>query len=528
MKNVMGICYIAVSVMLSILFIPVLFSLIVWGNKLGYYDNVMLPTLLPNAVIFFAAVLVIVILGVLLYLCRSWRLTPRCNLALDAFLTVLFVGLYFLNVEIAKELIYYTGQDAGIVRACAHTFAGGEPLGYNLYLVINTNNIPITYILGKLIRLSGKLWNYPYNGDFLCVQANCLFLSVGGWAACMTVKRQTQNIIAVAASAVIYLACVGFTPWKIIPYTDTYSMAFPVLAVCFYVYYRHAEHRRSKVLYLFLAYFSVSLGGFVKQNVYLVAVAFLLVEAAGFLENWRDKWRYILLQLAVIALLAAGTEYFTDRAVREMGLSQNEQIAVTWHHFFYMGLNEDATGGYNGDDKGMFGEFQDKPRSVRNAAELERAWGRIKNRGFWGSLHFWLLKMVMTFNDGTFGWGPEGGFDYGFYPVADNDAMTELLRDIFWKERRFMGHYNTFCQSVWITLLLGIPGLCFCRRERRGEMLVFPVIFIGIFLYILLFEARARYLLCFAPLLCVMAILGMCQYAEWAHKCVRMVRHPWE
>ena len=132
----------------------------------------------------------------------------------------------------------------------------------------------------------------------------------------------------------------------------------------------------------------------------------------------------------------------------------------------------------------------------------------------------------MVFNDGTFGWAVEIWI-HEYYPasLAGNDGLMELLRDIFWPQSLYTGKFNAFCQLSWIFCLLGISGLCFCKRKQSGEgvwpggnYVVLVVSFLGIFCYQMLFEARARYLLVFLPLLIVISIFGMWQYVDRVHQ----------
>lgn len=133
--------------------------------------------------------------------------------------------------------------------------------------------------------------------------------------------------------------------------------------------------------------------------------------------------------------------------------------------------------------------------------------------------------MVMVFNDGTFGWQSEVWIQE-YYPadLASDSESMELLRNIFWPTSLYSGRFNAFCQLAWIFCLLGISGICFCRRKQSekdiplsGEYTVLVVSFLGIFCYQMLFEARARYLLVFLPLLIAIASCGMWQYVGRIH-----------
>lgn len=519
MQRTEKIIYKILIVLLLMLFLPVLFSILFIDRLLPYYEECRLATLLPNFVLFPVGLPVLAVIGIWISrkrancaehtACKKYRALLK-KLSLPA----VFLLLYIVNVYIARETVYYTSWDPEIVRGYAYMLSGGIPLGYDLYLVLYPNNITISYVLGVLYNLAEHWKSYPYNSEFLWIQVGCALICIAGLAACLTVKRVTENRRTVWACAAAYIICVGFTPWKTVPYTDVYSMAFPVMSICFYVHYRYRERKASGWFCLGMAYVCAALGGLVKPSVYVILIAILLTEVwATLFSGERGRWKLLLLDAVLAVAVLAGSNMLKGKMIDEMGLIQNENIEATWHHYFYMGLNEKTTGGYNSDDCTMFGEFQDRPLAERNKAELERGLDRIRERGVGGSLYFWLRKMVMTFNDGTLGWQAEGDNESPFAPIANGGAVTNFLRDVFWRNSRYAGRYNTICQFFWIMVLVCLPGICFDRKRTMGQNSLFLVSFLGIFFYLLLFEARARYLLCFAPLLVVQATLGLENYS---------------
>lgn len=516
MQKTEKIIYRILTALFLLLFLPVLFSIIFIDKKLPYYENCRLATLLPNMVLF--AVGLVCLFVIALWLGRENRKNRTRSRAWETaqklLLPAVFVLLYFINVYIARETAYYTSWDPEVVRGYAYMMNGGIPLGYDLYLVINPNNITISYVLGILYKLAEGWKNYPYNSEFFWIQIGCGMVSVAGLAACLTVRRISKSNKTTWLSAAIYIVCIGLTPWKIVPYTDVYSMVFPVLSICFYVYYRTYEKMAAKGICLMLTFASIMLGGLMKPSVYVLLITILIAEVwSALFSGEKGRWKWLLADAVLLLAILFGGNAAKDTMVSDLGLIQNENIAATWHHYFYMGLNETTTGGYNPDDVAMYGEFQDRPIEERNKAEIERAIGRMQERGADGSLYFWLRKMVMTFNDGTLGWQTEGDNENAFAPIANGGKLTEFLRDVFWRNSRYAGRYNTICQFFWIMLLTCLPGICLGRRDGIKTGSLFMISFLGIFLYLMLFESRARYLFCFVPVLVVQAALGLENYS---------------
>lgn len=533
-QKIKDISYKLVVACFSLLFFPVLFCVIFLDKIIPYYEGYRLATVLPNLILFIVGLIALMIVGYMI--CKGRKISggvQHSAIILNISLLLIFIALYFVNVYISRETVYYTGWDPEVVRGYAYLMKKGIPVNYNVYLVINPNNITISYVLGRLYIFASNFPDrYPYHSyDFFWNQVQCALLSVAGMAACCTVKKISKNVITVYMSTLMYIAVVGLTPWKNIAYTDIFSIAFPIMSICFYVYYRSCKNNVGKIIYLILAFLSNSLGGLMKPTVFISLIAIMIIEVTRiFTEKEHRPWKWLLLETMLLLAIACGNHYAERQMVQELGLIENKDISSTWHHYFYMGLNEDTTGGYDSSAVAMIGEFQAESIKERNKAELERAFARIRERGVIGSIYFDLRKMVMTFNDGTFCWPIEGYYKKEFAPIAKGGKVTDFLRDVFWVNSKYSGRYNTFCQLVWIGVLTCLPGVCLGKREDRETTAFLLINFIGIFLYILLFEARARYLLCFVPVLITQASLGLERYSICVYKWIsdRRMKKVWK
>ena len=504
-----------IRILLLVCFLPVLICVVFVGTRMDYWETVKISTRLPNPVL---AVIAAAGLAFCIFLFRKSdhiRLSSEVNWITDCVLIFLFYILFLVNIRVAREIAFFLPTDYMMVSGTAYKIAKEEPIGYLFYLSIYPNNIPISYILGKLYHRAMEWRNYPYIYEFFWIQVNCALISIGGFFSCLTVKKLTKKLMPTAVTFGLYFVLGGMSAWKIAPYTDTYSMIFPVICVYFYLCYREAGHTWSRYLCLLLSILAGMAGGFIKPSVYVVIVALLGWEFICFLADCRQRWKFILPGILLAAALAWGTSAYTDHLIEAIGLDFNKELAAGWQHYFLMGLNEATTGAYNSEDA-LFGEFQDS-RSDRIHEELTRAADRLKDRGLPGSIWFYLRKLVMTFNDGTFGWNMEI-YAYEYYPdsMYSNTPLAQRLRSIFWgNELNYdVGGYKTLCQLVWIFCLLGIPGICLSEESMKEKSGFLIVCFLGIFFYQMLFEARARYLFCFLPMILPTAVCGMQQYTR--------------
>ncbi len=521
-------------ILMGIIFFPVLLCVIFIGNHMNYNESLKLAVRVPNYVLFVIVLLGIAVICLLVEVTEKlWQKSKtsriennriRLDLVFDIVLAAVFILLFFVNVRIAKEIAFLLPWDVGVVRAEALRITEGIPAGYSVYLSMYSNNVPMVYILKELYNKAAELGHYPYVYEFLWLQVNCGLISIGGFFGCLAVKKLTGKFLPALFSLLLYLALPGISPWKIAPYTDTYGIAFPIMCIYFCICYKDAKSAVGKYLFIILALASGTAGGLIKPSAYIVVIAVLGAECIGCVMNCRRNWKYLLAEAVLAAVLFFAKNAYVDYMMEDIGLDFNPEIEASWQNYFYMGLNEETTGSYHPGDAGIFGEFQTDKRA-RNEAALERAFERIKERGAFGTLYYWLRKMTMVFNDGTFGWRGEV-WSNGDYPedLAGNDGFTDALRDTLWPGGSHMGRYNTFAQLAWIFCIVGIFGICFCPGEKRERYAVAVVSFLGIFFYQMLFEARARYLLVFFPVLGALSICGIWQYVYWVRRLLRRRR----
>lgn len=501
--------------LMLILFVPVLFCVFFIGNNMDYCENEKLTTMLSNFWLFLIA-LAGVVVWVIVFM-KSKKIPARNReLVNNLLLMVSFVALYFIDVQITREIAFKSPWDYEEVREMAYMIANKEEIGYQYYFSMYSNNIPIIYILGKIYGKVVQIENYGYVYDFIWLQVNCGLISLAGYFGCLLVKKLLKNWAPVILSFLLYALLVILSPWKMAPYTDTYSMAFPVICIYLYVCYKETEKLWGKYVFIMLSLVSGMIGGFIKPSVYIAVLAVVLAEVVAFIKDYKGKMKYIAVEFLLLIILYWGKGQCLNYIINDIGLDFNPEIEMSWQHYFMMGLNEETTGGYNVEDGLMVGKYQTS-KDDRVAAEMRIAKDRIKEKGAAGNMYFLLKKMVKVFNDGTFAWYSEGVHIDDYYPenLASNTTFTTFWREMVWPDAPHSGKYKTFCQLIWLFCLTGVPGIALCRKGRSEGYAILTICFLGIFLYQMLFEASARYLYLFIPLIAVMSVCGMWKYAEY-------------
>lgn len=177
-------------------------------------------------------------------------------------------------------------------------------------------------------------------------------------------------------------------------------------------------------------------------------------------------------------------------------------------HFLMMGLNRESGGVYSQEDVDYSRSFA--TAKERNTANLQTAFARLKQMGLKGYFSHIGKKMLTTYNDGTFAWYTEGAF---YIPVVDNvnTLAAPLLKSIYYENGQYYSYFQLTEHVVWIAILLLSLAASFIKvnDSRCYALTTLMLSIIGLTLFEILFEVRARYLFIFVPIYCVLATMGV-------------------
>ncbi|MBR6094979.1 MAG: hypothetical protein IKP92_08170 [Lachnospiraceae bacterium] len=547
--------YKVLSVLFLAVFLPVLFCVFTVAARMDYFEAMKPQTMLPNFVLFLLALPFGALIVFLLSQGEKHPLKGKWDYLTGAGLAVLAIGLYFVMNSVAREAAFFLPWDIDVVRGSALNFAALKPMGYDFYYSIYSNNIPIVFILGKILKFS-KEWGYPLHPEFILVQVNCALMAASVLFAALSVKRLTKNLAASLLTFALGTALIASSGWMMAVYTDTYGQLFPILGVYLYICYRQVKPLWAKLILMFGSIGVIAFGGLVKPSIFVVLIALIMAECVRFTHSAIDfiaekkaspgkaagNKPFLTALICMLAFLSFSVALYKfsgavkTELMNRVGLEFNANLEAGPADYLLMGQNNEHTGAYLNEDTTIFGEFQDTERSVREKIIFGRAMDRIKDRGLIGNLSFYLRKMVMTFNDGTFGWSTEVWKNGDYNPtVARGGRLSSIIKQFYdVNPNRKNGFLNTFQHFIWMVCLIGLGAgglsnfLTDCKsgvlsdfltaRESGGKKDIKPagvadanflmIIFFGVYFYQMLFEARARYLFVFLPVLMVMAMQG--------------------
>ena len=408
-----------------------------------------------------------------------------------------FAALFIMQLIIILFAYFYTDWDAGLANSLADQSVSGTEWSGDGYLSMYPNNIILIAIMKaiKSIPLLGSHYVVLLAISALCVNLAGLF-------TCLTIKELSSKKSAVLSTIIIALLVV-LNPWFMIPYSDAFAILIPILM--FYIYVKNKKWWRFAIISAMGV-----VGYFIKPTVAIMLIAIFAIEII-------TKKPKITKTLIKRALFVGGAITYAlllkPAAAQYIGFRQNPSTEpISFVHYLAMGQNEQTCGAY----------LQEDVDESRNGTEFEfnKFCNRIAGRSFGENVDFFAKKTLVNFNDGTFAWGREGTLFYARVPERNN-FVTDIISDYYYSNGQNYKIFSYIRHTLWIFVLFFAAFLFFKNKNNGKEKCVLALALLGATLFVTLFEARARYLYCYAPIFIVCAVLGyrnLCHFVAVRHK----------
>lgn len=437
------------------------------------------------------------------------------------FLAALFLLIITVQTVIVSQTYTSVGWDVALVMDAA---TADVTYDHWDYFSVYPNNF-LLFLLYRLVHSTlGKFLDIWLAMDLVNILFVDTALLLGFFCARKCFGRRTAYIV-LALSVFLF----GFSPWLIIPYSDTLAMPFPIGVIACWLCFLSAGGRVKKVLFALLSGVLAFVGYLIKPSavVVLVAVAIIGLVCSS---QWRKaafRLLFSLLATVVFLLGSAGWNVFLQE---QPWMPLNLEWSAPPEHFFMMGLfhrfvNYDSS--YRFEDYGVYNledvdfTFSFASLEERKAADLDRAFERIRAFGPAGYVRFLFGKAQYVTADGVFFWGREGGF-------ADFSCEKKNgLQQFFYTNGGAFQVYRYAAQGLWLFVLCLTVAPFFWTRRRPDKPDSFSLVpllrcsILGILFFILLFEGRSRYLILYLPFFSLLAGWALSQLSEFLEKALQ-------
>lgn len=415
------------------------------------------------------------------------------------------VLLYAIQLFIAANIFFLTDWDVGVIRELSDLVLADAFPEYGWqheYLIMYPNN-RLLFIMTVVIKYIAFRLHIDPNFFLSCIVMMMIASSVGITSALM--YRMTKDRTAALWAWIIAALSFGLSPWMIIPYSDAVALFFMILSLYMYVACKDTVIPIANILQDLLILLPAYIGYLIKPQCAIFVIALF--------ASWILECKKITLKrtasLCLAGVLCLGISACVDATMNEMvGLESNKDAEFPMTHFIMMGLNEENTGKYNQNDVNYTLSFANiEEKKSANHAMIQQ---RVRNFGIEGLIKHLSQKLMVNYNDGTFAWGGEGRFYLTYYDKPFG-AVSDALRSLYDTRGSRYGMFATVEQALWILMLLGsmIAAVLVRGATEKGTETIIILSIIGITLFTLIFEARARYLFLYVPYYVLAGVLGI-------------------
>lgn len=344
-------------------------------------------------------------------------------------------------------------------------------------------------------------------------------------------KRMAGHAVGYGAFVLSAVMC-GLSPWIMVPYSDTFGMFFTVFILwCYVCLDKQVQNQDEQTSALagvhvdaridtrtccrwFLMGLAVVIGYAIKPTVIFVFVAIVVIELIQWLaslaphdprgsQSSKDPYDLCKTATAIVACAFGIVLAFAlTSIVKNSTYDVDDNAAFSATHFLMMGANPVSGGVWSVSDV----EFSDaantpEERSKANLAEFKN---RVMAMDLPQANMFLLKKLLTNFADGTFAWEIEG--DFYTQIIGTNEAVLNF----YGISSDASLDNNTFAplsQVLWLFVLVGCILIVLGRRPLKAETVIaFTLLMLSAFL--MLFEARARYLFLYLPFFIILGTMG--------------------
>ncbi|MCC9174667.1 hypothetical protein [Arthrobacter sp. zg-Y179] len=419
--------------------------------------------------------------------------------------------LLWIQMRVAYAVRLPPDWDAYAIADAAAGLAGKTIDSVPPYFETNPNNVLLVLLVAAYYELALSLGYHDLGMMTAFLNGLVLF---AGTVLTYCAVRMLGGRIAAAVSLVPTTVFLVLSPWAGVLYSDTVGVLFTVLILCLLLASRRSARLTVRVPLWILAGAVAAVGYGIKPTVLICLVA-AGITAVCLLARRKNT---LVLLLAVV--IAGGSFILGNRLIAAFEQQtpviafdiEDNPHAMNLGHFLMVGAGSTQGpygpyyGSYNEDDYQSTVAITGEEEKFRNG--LQAYQNRVSGMGPGGYVVFLHHKLAWITGDGSFfSWG-EGvltGEDFLSSRPADRG-----IQDLFGNTRPNFQWMLSIWQGTWFAVLALVAVPLFLRTPRllRPELSAMRIALLGLLLFLLLFEARARFLYLYAPYFIVLASLS--------------------
>lgn len=438
------------------------------------------------------------------------RLEPALRIGRPAFLLFLLAAQLLLG-----HMMAYTpsGDNFMLIRGAQMLARDGNfhaNPDFGLYLARFSNQWGFLLMLTALFRLLALFGLEDCLFVLVALQA---LLYTAAMRAALALARRLRGARGEVMLLFMLAACLPLYLAAAVLYTDTFSLPFVLFTLYFAQRVMEARDLRAQAGYALLCALMALTGGQIKMT---VAIA-LIAAALCWLLTLPPRRAAALLLLcgAMMGLGTAGVRRATLSGVVDPEVYAQHNTPLL--HWVMMSIpTGDNPYGANSGDYGITWGMMEEGATREEVMDsiLSRMKDRIYTLRYPNRLAAAAFrKSAATVGDGT----------YGMTEMLDDGPLRENAVSSFVLEGRpHYAAYGALCTGISIAhMLLACAGCALAIRRRDTRTAMLAVSLFGMLLFLMLWEARSRYLFSYVPVLLLLSCAGAAPEAKGGERHAR-------
>ncbi len=444
--------------------------------------------------------LVLLAMGVMALLVIRQLLIKKRYIPLSVFPGAIIV--LFVTTVLSIFGMFETGWDAGEVMDDAMKVATGGTISPDYYSIYPNNRLiflTLTFLFKPFARLG---LDDPKAFYGIAVVFQCLLFWLTGLMLHDILRIRFGKRTAMFGY-ILFCLFVGINPWMFIVYTDGMGIIFPVLILWIFAKIPDAAWYFTLLKWLLMAFAAIA-GYHMKATPVVMLIALIIAAVIAYLGDLTEKKNRAALLIVLLAGvltvpgISISDKYLGNAFETVTGTTIDHEKEYSSYDFLNMGLNDESHGTMNAEDDNYslsFGTYDERVEGNK-----DRIKERLKSYGADGLAWLYTRKLLLNYNDGSFGYGL-GGEGFIGRSFSDDSVFNHWLRQLIWPDRSGFNVLLNYFQILWLGILAAM--LLWQIRDIYSCALALSIM--GITAFTCIFEAQQRYLLVFAPIYVLIA-----------------------
>lgn len=438
---------------------------------------------------------------------RADTLSNRTVLLIIAGVLLPYLALQiYIGFQLAVDPSWDFGQVYHIVLDRVTT---GELTERVDYLTLYPNNKGGAFLLFIYYRLIA-LFGFPLTGDmpiYAGIVLNCLLINVSIFLLCVFFLRCGKKAPAIAG-LVVSVGCLGLLLYTPVFYTDTLSLLFPPILLNLFINLEKHSTRVARMADWIAVILVTVVGMSVKLTILFFLIAYSIYKLATAVKG--RALCLTALRMAGVAVLVIVVNLATTAVYNHYVVGDSQEEAISYKHWIHMGMM--GNGGYNDSVWAIEGE-------VGIDEALRNQWASYTPNTYF---RFLTNKNVFTWGDGLY----FSNAKIVRYPLHPDSLVYRAFINEEGAARRTWIFYANICNGVQLFFII-CSFIRMFRSEKWDLFCVLRIAFFGLFLFLMIWETRSRYLVNYIPVFVILAIDGIDYLSEKRRGLRQLGRRLW-